>query len=269
MTGQNLSAVAPDTGETTAPGDKAILAKKAAPAKKATRSKRTAAAKKATSAAPAPRTREGFRTSAALRVLDHPGRAPELVALAAVEVLGPFAWTWAERLRATYPEAGPDGLARLATQRFTRRAAAGGALAAGTGVFAPVAEVAAAAWVHASVVLHVAAAYGHDPTDPERAVDLLVLTGVHPDAPSARAALDEVDTESPVDAPPLRRLAEAGRRLAGPFANRFTGWLAVRLAVRGMPGAASLAAAVGCSASVHRLSARAIARFRAADPTVA
>ncbi|MGC1210804.1 MAG: hypothetical protein WA890_05980, partial [Micromonospora sp.] len=67
------------------------------------------------------------------RVLDHPGFAPELLALAAVAALGPRARDWAEGLRAAYPDADPDGLARLAARRFVRLARAGGAVAAGAG----------------------------------------------------------------------------------------------------------------------------------------
>ncbi|MFC7547025.1 hypothetical protein [Plantactinospora sp. GCM10030261] len=206
----------------------------------------------------APRT----RTSAALRVLDDPGRAPELIALAAVDLLGPPARNWVERTRAARPEAGPDELTRLAAARFTRLVGVGGALAARTGVLAPVAEIATVTWAHASLVLHVAAAHGHDPTDPERAVDLLVLTGVHQDAPAARAALGAVDTDHPVLEPPLLRLAVAGRRLAGPFVNRLAGWLALRFVVRGIPGAAPFTAAVGYSMSARRLAARAATRFQ-------
>ncbi|MCI4063238.1 hypothetical protein MRQ36_11910 [Micromonospora sp. R77] len=43
------------------------------------------------------------------RMLEHPGFAPELLALAAVETLGPRAREWAERLREAYPDADADG----------------------------------------------------------------------------------------------------------------------------------------------------------------
>ncbi|RQW84303.1 hypothetical protein DKL51_30225 [Micromonospora globispora] len=147
-----------------------------------------------------------------LRVLDHPGFAPELLALAAVEALGPRAREWAEGLRARYPDADPDGLARLAARRFVRLAGTGGAVAAGAGLLAPVAELAAVLWTQANLVLHLAAAYGRDPAHPDRAVELLVLTQVHPDADSARTAPDAARTADGPGERPWPRAAEAAWR---------------------------------------------------------
>jgi hypothetical protein len=45
------------------------------------------------------------------------------------------------------------------------------------------------AWTQARMVLHIAAAYGHDPAAGERATDLLVLQKVHKVAETARVAL--------------------------------------------------------------------------------
>ncbi|HEY8534546.1 MAG TPA: hypothetical protein VIL44_11885 [Micromonospora sp.] len=198
------------------------------------------------------------------RLLDHAAYAPELLALAAVRTLGPLAEAWAEQIRAAYPEATPDGLARLATQRVLRLSRAGGALAAVTGPLAPLAGLAAAAWTQAALVLHLAAAYGHDPRHPNRAVELLVLTQVHPDEESARTALDAaVRAPRPGD----RSLATAvGRvwRLATPFVGPTRGWLVSRLARRVVPGAAAVLAAASTHAAAERVAARAIARYRGA-----
>ncbi|MFB6398261.1 hypothetical protein AAFH96_35080, partial [Polymorphospora sp. 2-325] len=130
---------------------------------------------------------------------------------------GPAAAAWAERLRAEYPTATPDGLARLATRRFVRLAGAGGAVSAAAGLLAPLAELAAVAWTQTDLVLHVAAAYGHDPAHPDRAVELLVLTQVHPDETFARAALDAALGARPDGRVPARRAAEAAWRLATPL----------------------------------------------------
>ncbi|MFI7574280.1 hypothetical protein [Micromonospora sp. NPDC049497] len=198
------------------------------------------------------------------KVLDHPGFAPELLALAAVEAVGPQAREWAARLRSAYPDAGDDGLARLATRRFVRQAGAGGAVAAVAGLLAPVAELAAVLWTQANLVLHVAAAYGRDPGHPDRAVELLVLTQVHPDALSARAALAAArDLDAP-GAEPWARVAEAAWRLATPLAAQAGGWLALRVASRLLPGAALVAAATGDAAAAERLAARAVAAYRPA-----
>ena len=58
-----------------------------------------------------------------------------------------------------------------------------------TGLPGAVVDVGVLAWTQARMVLHMAAAYGVDPTDPERATDLLVLQRVHKVAETARLAL--------------------------------------------------------------------------------
>ncbi|WP_223884578.1 hypothetical protein [Micromonospora craniellae] len=196
------------------------------------------------------------------RVLDHPGYAPELLALTAVEALGPGAAAWARRLWQRYPEADGDGLARLASRRFVRQAGVGGASAALAGVFAPVVELAAVLWTQANLVLHLAAAYGRDPADPERAVELLVLAQVHPDEASARSALAAARAAEGPGEQPGPRAAEAACRLAVPLAAQVSGWLALRWASRLLPGAAVVTAAVGDSAAAQRLASRAVAAYR-------
>ncbi|MDG4816083.1 hypothetical protein O7628_11285 [Micromonospora sp. WMMD956] len=225
-------------------------------------------------------------------VLDHPDLAPELLALAAVRTLGPRAADWAAWHRAAYPGATPDGLARLAARRFVRLAGAGGAVAALAGLFAPVVELTAVLWAQANLVLHLAAAHGRDPADPERAVELLVLTRVHPDARSARTAVEAAERTTRERTTAVRPTTEdrpsagqvtAGQvtagapqaaravwRLAGPLTGRAGGWLGLRVASRLLPGAAVLTAAVGDSAAAERLAARAVAAYRSAPgPTPA
>ncbi|RAO62432.1 Glycoprotein gp2 [Micromonospora saelicesensis] len=208
------------------------------------------------------RTPESELRAVAARVLDHPGFAPELLALAAVRTFGPDAAGWAGGLRARYPDASADGLARLATRRFVRSAGAGGATAALAGFFAPLAELAAVLWTHSELVLHLAAAYGKDPTHPDRAVDLLVLTQVHPDRASAAAALAAAETAGDPVEGAWPRAAEAAWRLAAPLTAQAGGWVALRLVARLLPGAAVLAAALGDAAAADRLAARTVAVYR-------
>ncbi|MEV1158211.1 hypothetical protein AB0J27_22725 [Micromonospora chokoriensis] len=210
------------------------------------------------------RTPESELRAVATRVLDHPGFAPELLALAAVRALGPGAAEWAARLRNRYPDASADGLARLATRRFVRSAGAGGATAALAGFFAPLAELTAVLWTHANLVLHLAAAYGKDPAHPDRAVELLVLTQVHPDAASAEAALAAAQEAGDPVEKGWPRAAEAAWRLAAPLTAQAGGWVALRLVARLLPGAAMLAAALGDAAAADRLAARAVAVYRPA-----
>ena len=146
----------------------------------------------------------------------------------------------------------------------------GGAAAALAGLFAPLAELASVLWTQANLVLHLAAAYGRDPAHPDRAVELLVLTQVHPDAASARAALAAARAADGPGEGAWPRAAEAAWRLAAPLAAQAGGWLALRLASRLLPGAAVLAAALGDAAAADRLAARAMAAYRpgrqAAEP---
>ncbi|MEU1687464.1 hypothetical protein [Micromonospora sp. NPDC005707] len=204
---------------------------------------------------------QGWR-AVGVRVLEHPGFAPELLALAAVDALGPRAADWVQRTRDAYPDADADGLARLVTRRFVRLAGTGGALAAGAGLFAPVAELTAVLWTQANLVLHLAAVYGRDPAHPDRVVELLVLTQVHPDAGTARAALDGVRSAGAPAEGSLSRAAEAAWRLATPLAAQAAGWLGLRLAARLLPGAAALAAATGDATAAERLAARATSLYR-------
>ncbi|MFY1618362.1 hypothetical protein [Micromonospora sp. WMMD736] len=196
------------------------------------------------------------------RLRDHPGFAPEILAMEAVRMLGPGAAEWARRLRERYPDAPADGLARLATRRYVRAAGAGGAAAALAGLFAPLAELVSVLWSQSNLVLHLAAAYGRDPAHPDRAEELLVLTQVHPDAASARAALVGArEAGDPVEGA-WPKAAEAAWRLAAPLTAQAGGWVALRLASRLVPGAAVVAATLGDAAAADRLAARAVAAYR-------
>ncbi|MBO4207929.1 hypothetical protein [Micromonospora echinofusca] len=241
----------------------------------------------------------GLRAPTVARLLDDPRHAPELLACSAVATLGPYARSWADLMRTVYPTADADGLARLAVQRCRRLAAVGGATSALAGLLAPLAELATVACTQAGLVLHLAAAYGRNPEHPDRAVELLVLTGVHADSASARTALATAGV-GPAEADPVPHpeADPAGEATAGPageeapvardrawvaeddptgkqhrpagtnprlnpvLAAQARAWLVVRLAARLVPGAAVLAAAAGDAAAVDRLAARALALYR-------
>jgi len=141
------------------------------------------------------------------------------LAAALVERLGPRADRWATDMRAAYPAAGPDALARLAQRRFARKAAVTGGLAGALAWWAP---APAAAWAHAELVVHIAAAYGRTAT-PD---DLLAVA-----AP--------------------RAVAKAAAASAG-----------LALAARAWPGAGVLGAAAMASIEADRVAARAVARFQ-------
>ena len=123
------------------------------------------------------------------RMRTDPQYAPEHLALEAIRRLGPEARDWAARARAEQPEITSDELAHLAIKRFTNLARLSGAVSGATGLPGAVVDVGVLAWTQARMVLHIAAAYGLDPTAPERAADLLVLQRVHKVAETARLAL--------------------------------------------------------------------------------
>ncbi|MFE9655349.1 EcsC family protein [Micromonospora sp. NPDC006431] len=123
------------------------------------------------------------------RMRDDPQYAPEHLALEAVRRLGPEAAQWAARERALRPDIVADELADQAVRRFVNRARLSGAVSGAAGLPGAVIDVGVLAWTQARLVLHVAAAYGVDPTHPDRAADLLVLQKVHKVAESARLAL--------------------------------------------------------------------------------
>lgn len=123
------------------------------------------------------------------RMRKDPQYAPEHLALEAVRRLGPEALQWAERTRTARPGIGPDELAELAVRRFVNHARVSGAVSGAAGLPGAVVDVGVLAWTQARMVLHIAAAYGHDPVHPDRATDLLVLQKVHKAAETARLAL--------------------------------------------------------------------------------
>ncbi|GAA2679534.1 hypothetical protein Apa02nite_025710 [Actinoplanes palleronii] len=156
------------------------------------------------------------------RLLADPRNAPKTLADSAVQTLGPRAAAWAAQTRAAYPAATPRDLARLATAQFTRAAERRSLLSALAGTYAPVALVATAALTHAELVLHLAAAYGLDPTDPDRAAEIVVLL------PNYRSG---------------------------------AAWAALRLADRVLPGASLLGAVLGGRNAAETVATRAQRRY--------
>ncbi|WP_306204920.1 hypothetical protein [Actinoplanes sp. RD1] len=205
---------------------------------------------------PAPEPAE--RTEAWARLLADPGHSPELLALAAVQSLGPAAAEWAKGVREAYPTATPDGIARLAVERFTRFGTASSVFAAVAGSYAPPALLGAAAYTQAELCLHVAAAYGLDPADEARAVDLLVLSRVHPSAEDAVAALASAREYTYENT----GLTDAAWRLGRMVVAQAGGWAALRLVNRVFPGTSLLAACLTSRAAVRTSAARATLYFR-------
>ena len=200
------------------------------------------------------------RTDPWAQLIADPAHAPELLALAAVQVLGPRAQAWAAQVRAAYPTADNAALARLATRQFTRFGGVTSLFGAVAGSYAPVALLAGAAVTHAELVLHLAAAYGQDPTAPQRAAELLVVARIHPDTEEAARAI-AVARRPAYDDP--GSLGDAILRLGRLIVARSGGgWTAARLANRYFPGAGLLTAVLTSTASAQAAAARANSLYR-------
>jgi hypothetical protein len=191
-----------------------------------------------------------------------PGYATELLALAAVERLGPQAADNLRWLRDTYPGAGADGLARIAAARSVRQARTQGAVAGLVGPLAVFAETAALLWLQARLVLDIAAVYGRDPADPDRATELLTLLRVHPDATTALQALAaarEIVDDGPGGGSDAPRMTVPLIRVAGRAVVRMS---TARQAARIVPGAGAALTAILDGRSTELLAARASKLYR-------
>jgi len=198
------------------------------------------------------------RTEVWAGIIADPAHSPELFAVAATQTIGPRAIQWARRTRAAYPTATPAAVARLAELQFTRFGSVSSLLAAVAGSYAPVALLGAAAFTHAELALHIAAAYGFDPTDRARAADLLVLTRVHAEREDAEAALAAAQEHSYENA----GLTEATWRLGRMIAAQAGGWAALRAVNRYFPGTTLLAATLTSRGAARSLAARATLFYR-------
>jgi hypothetical protein len=196
-----------------------------------------------------------------------PQYAPEHLALEAVRRLGPEAARWADGVRLDQPGITPDALADLAVRRFTNLARISGAVSGAVGLPGAVLDVGVLAWTQARMVLHIAAAYGLDPTSSDRATDLLVLQRVHKAAETARTALGVAagrERASKLFATSDRPLAGVMLRLGVKLAQMAGIRAAKRMFAKIVPGAAILLGTWVNSAATKDLAKRARRTFAAA-----
>ena len=189
------------------------------------------------------------------RIRTDPVRAPEHIALAASEKHGPAAEAWAAEKRRRYAHDGPE-LAEMAKRRHATMARFEGAATGIGGVFTMVPDMAALVWIQSRLVFFIAAAYGFDPRDPMRPAELLVVTRLYPDVPTARSALDGVGktiAESYIGSK-LEREEVLAVRLAKMLGQRSARKLAGRL----IPFAAVAFNAIGNERTTRQLADRAI-----------
>lgn len=199
------------------------------------------------------------------RLTSDPQYAPEHLALEAVARMGPAAQVWAQQARLRHPDRPSAVLAQRAVARFVNLARLSGAVSGVAGLPGAVADMGVLAWTQASMVLHIAAAYGVDPTDPERATDLLVLQGIHKYAAGARTALEVAAGRERVTAliprgttSPVRACVQLGLKLAQMAGVR----AAKRLFAKAVPGAAVILGTLANSSATKDLAKRATDQYQ-------
>ena len=200
------------------------------------------------------------------RMKADPQYAPEHMALEAVRKLGPEAAVWAERMRVNQPDLTPDALAELAVQRFTTLARISGAVSGATGLPGAVLDVGVLAWNQSRMVLHIAAAYGQDPSQNDRATELLVLQRVHKVSDTARTALGVASGrerasrlfETAASRPISGQMLRLGVKLAHMAGVR----AAKRMFAKVVPGAAIVLGSWVNSAATKDLASRSRALYR-------
>lgn len=182
------------------------------------------------------------------RILNRPGHAVELLALAAVDQFADEAAATTRWLRDRYPTATPDALVRMAQQRLRNQAGLAAVGAAVLGPLAGAAEAVVQLALGARLSLFLAAAYGRDLADrPARAAELLALTGIHPSLDAARAAVAEA-VGGPADAP-ARSLTSLPMQAAA--------WrMAGRLLAKRLPGLGVVTAVLSARNTIDDLTRR-------------
>jgi hypothetical protein len=193
------------------------------------------------------------------RMRADPLHAPEHLALSAVERLGPEARDAVADLRRSGTS--DDRLARSVRRRFTRQARYSGAAAGIFGLPGAVVDLGVLAWTQARMALHIAAVYGKDPTDRERAAELLVLQNVHPFVAAADTALD-VAAGRAMPSQLLDHATWSNVELAKSLANMVTQHAARRSLVKVVPLLAVPLGAMVNAGATKRLADRAIELYR-------
>jgi hypothetical protein len=201
-----------------------------------------------------------------------PQYAPEHLAVEAVRRIGPQAAAWVDYVRRGQPGLSSEQIAQIAAKKFTNIAGLSGAVSGAAGLPGAVVDFGVLAWTQARMVLHLAAAYGLDPTHDERATDLLVLQQVHKYAQTARAAIGVAQGRETIGA--VVTASRGGVARAG--TGRLIGELSVKLArmagVRALkrlfakvvPGAGMILGHWANRSATKELAARSMEHFRSA-----
>ncbi|GAA3387183.1 EcsC family protein [Cryptosporangium minutisporangium] len=213
------------------------------------------------------------------RMKADPAHAPELLVMAAVEKFGPEAALWMARTRAAHPYVADHVWVPVIQTRFIRLSKYSGAAAGAAGAVGAVVDVGVLAWNQARMVLHIAAAFGYDPTHPDRAAELLVIRGLQTKLDAARTAIDVARRQQ--DAAALTKHLPTSVRNFGSGAGRayselawqltrMAGLAAVKkMAMKFVPFAGVPLGAMANSSATKKLAEQAIAYYTTHRPPIA
>lgn len=192
-----------------------------------------------------------------------PSYAFETIAKAAVAVHGPAAQQWvASKQRVGYSQ---DQLARSAVRANANLARMEGAALGVGGFLTAVPDVVAMAWILARDVIFVAAAYGHDPTDPRRAAEMLVIGEIYDSIEAAQAGLDKQGERLAVALARSQAdkiMSGSERSLSGRLARYAAKRTVKRFGGRMVPGLGAVLGAIDNAKSAKRVGQRAIEFYR-------
>lgn len=188
-----------------------------------------------------------------------PLHAPEHLALEAVRRTGPSARAWVAQWRS--PRATPRWQARQIQKRFTWHSRYSGAAGGVLGLPGAVADVAVLSWTQSRMIIHLAAVYGFDPCDRERAAEILLLTGVYNAMSLAETAVKVAAGRAPA-AELIKQggggsMSDVARRLAVMVGMK----LGKRALLRAIPILSIPLAAMGNAGSTKKLARKAIAMY--------
>lgn len=207
---------------------------------------------------PGPERVEAIPDSLWERIRAQPERSPEYIALSAAERFAPAAARW---VALHGSGSAPSELARNARRRHVRLSRLEGAALGLGGAVTAAADLVALAWIQSRMVFFIAAASGYDPADPMRPAELLVIQGIYPDPPTARAALDGAGT------PLALQFVQSKRRndeqLAARMIKLVGRKVAKRAVLRAVPILSSPISAVANARATGHLGDRALAYYGA------
>lgn len=189
------------------------------------------------------------------RLRAEPQRAPEHIALAALDRFADPAAHWATLMRAHHE---PAEIGRIAVAKHRRMARLEGAALGLGGILTSIPDFAALAWLQCRMVFFIAAGHGFDPHHPMRPAELLFLTGIYPSPAEARESLDGVARSMASHYVDQKTSSDDDRSLIAQLVRMGGGYAAKKGLIKMIPIIASPINAVQNAAATDDLGRRAL-----------